>query len=46
MKLSFKKRLTQFATDFEEVLSAYEPLAVRTFIFWMAVRELIRAVFR
>jgi hypothetical protein len=38
-----KHKLIQAATDIEEVLKAYEHLAIRVFIFGMAVYGLIHA---
>jgi len=41
-----KYNLIQAATDVEDVLKAYEHLAVRIFIFSMAIYGLIRAATR
>ena len=43
---SFKQNLIQTASDIEDVLKAYESLAVRVFIFSMAVYGLIRAAIK
>jgi hypothetical protein len=43
---SFKQNLIQTANDIEDVLNAYESLAVRVFIFSMAVYGLIRAAIK
>lgn len=44
--LSFKQNLIRTANDIEDVLKAYESLAVRVFIFSMAVYGLIRAAIK
>jgi hypothetical protein len=44
--ISLKHKLIQAANDIEEVLNAYEHLAVRVFVFSMAVYGLIRAALR
>ena len=41
-----KHKLIQAASDIEEVLKAFEHLAVRLFIFSMAIYGLIRAALR
>ena len=41
-----KHKLIQAANDIEDVLKAYESLAVRVFIFSMAVYGLIRAAIK
>jgi hypothetical protein len=46
LKGSRRKQLIQTACDIEEVPKAYEHLAVRVFIFVMAVYGLIRAALR
>ena len=43
---SLKQNLIQTASDIEDVLKAYESLAVRVFIFSMAVYGLIRAAIK
>jgi hypothetical protein len=46
VQASRRKQLIHPACDIEEVLKAYEHLAVRVFIFVMAVYGLIRAALR
>jgi hypothetical protein len=46
LNASHRKQLIQTANDIEEVLKAYEHLAVRVFIFGMAVYGLVRAALR
>ena len=46
LNASRRKQLIQTACDIEEVLNAYEHLAVRVFIFEMAVYGVIRAALR
>jgi hypothetical protein len=46
LNASRRKQLIQTACDIEEVLNAYEHLAVRVFIFVMAVYGVIRAALR
>jgi len=46
MNPSFKEKLIRLANDIEDVLKAYEHLAVRVFIFSMAVYGLARAALR
>jgi hypothetical protein len=42
-KPTLKQRLLQAASDVDEILRAYEHLAIRIFIFVMAVYGLIQA---
>lgn len=46
MGTSHRDQLIRAAKDFEEVLKAYEQLAVRIFLFVMAIYGLIRALGR
>jgi hypothetical protein len=46
LNASHRKQLIQTACDVEEVLKAYEHLAVCVFIFMMAVYGLVRAALR
>jgi len=46
LNASRRKQLIQTACDIEEVLNAYEHLAVRVFIFVIAVYGVIRAALR
>ena len=43
MNASRRKQLIQTAGDIEEVLKAFEPVAVRVFLVGMVIYELIRA---
>lgn len=43
---SLKQNVIQAASDIEDVLKAYESLAVRVFIFSMAVYGLIRSAIK
>jgi len=46
LRTPLKQTLIQIADDIEDVLKAYEHLAVRVFIFLMAIYGLIRAAMR
>jgi len=46
LSTSRRNKLIQAASDIEDVLKAYEHLAIRLFIFGMAVYGLIRAALR
>jgi hypothetical protein len=46
LKHTWREKLIQLAKDLEAVLKAFEHLAVRVFIFGMAVYGLIRAALR
>jgi hypothetical protein len=46
LKPTWREKLIQLAEDLEAVLKAYEHLAVRVFIFGMAVYGLLRAAVR
>jgi hypothetical protein len=46
LNASRRKQLIQTACDIEEVLKAYEHLALRVFLVGMLIYELIRAALR